>query len=71
MFKAASVLRKSIQKRITDADRPVSRYINQKKVATYYPGNLRRSIKVLAHMKDKTHKYVGVEMRRGKPRVNF
>ena len=38
-----------------------------KLVATYMPGNLRRSIKVFSHMNDKTNVYVGVEIQpRGK-----
>lgn len=65
MFKAANVLRKSIQGGVTDATKPVSRYINGKKVATYHPGNLRRSIKILSHMKDRVNKYVGVERQPG------
>lgn len=38
-----------------------------KLVATYMPGNLRRSIKVFEHMNDKRNVYVGVEIQpRGK-----
>ena len=61
IFKAASVMRKEIKSRVEVWHKDVSRYSNGKKVATYTPGNLQRSIKILSHMKDKKNKYVGVE----------
>lgn len=61
MYKGAAILRDAMQRMAPRARKPVHRYKNGKIVATYMPGNLQRSIKVLTHMKDKRNVYVGVE----------
>jgi hypothetical protein len=61
--KGAAILRDAMVRRTPRADKVVKRYRNGKVVAEYHPGNLRRSVKVLAHIKDKRSRYVGVEIR--------
>jgi hypothetical protein len=67
---AGSILRDRLRAKAPSTSRPVYRYEKnsrkkrgeKKIVAVYMPGNLRRSIKVLRHMKDKRNVYVGVEI---------
>jgi hypothetical protein len=58
--RGALILVEAMQRRVSVADRPVHRYSGGKIAATYYPGNLRRSIRILEHMKDKRAVYAGV-----------
>lgn len=60
MQKAALILIEAMQRRVAVHDKPVKRYIGGRVVAIYYPGNLKRSIQVLKHMKDKASIYAGV-----------
>lgn len=57
---AAAVLIKAMRTRAPVSDKIVHRYSGGRRVATYMPGNLRRSIRVLDHMRDKSAVYAGV-----------
>lgn len=58
----ASILRDAMKGRVKWAKKDVKRYKDGRLIATYKPGNLWRSIKILDHMKDKKSVYVGVEI---------
>lgn len=67
----AEIVKKAVQGMIQDYDKPVKRYKNGKVVATYYPGNLRRSVQLL-DLKNTSAKFVGyVVQPRGKGRGTF
>ena len=61
MKEAGEILVKSMKAKVRVSNRVLYRYSNKKIVATYYPGNLKRSIKVLDHMADRRNAYVGIE----------
>jgi HK97 gp10 family phage protein len=62
MDKASKILAEAMRRRAPVAGQVVRRYAGGRMVAVYYPGNLRSSIKVLSHMKDKKNRYVGVQI---------
>jgi hypothetical protein len=67
---AGSILRDRLREKAPYTSRPIYRYEKHKGkkrgekkiVAVYMPGNLKRSIKVLRHMRDRQNVYVGVEI---------
>lgn len=59
---AAKPIISAIQERAPVSNEPHSRYNGGKKVATYYPGNLKRSIKVLALRRAQYAVYIGPRM---------
>ena len=67
---ASAILRNRLREKAPSTSRPVYRYEKDKNkkrgqkriVAVYMPGNLKRSIKVLRHMRDRQNVYVGVEI---------
>ena len=67
---AGAILRDKLRAAAPKESRPVYRYEKNKSkkrgekriVAVYMPGNLKRSIKVLRHMRDPNNVYVGVEI---------
>ena len=70
MTRAAEMLRDAMRDNAPESTEPHTRYLKGKGmprgtgklVATYSPGNLKRSIKVFSHMSDKRNVYVGVEI---------
>ena len=69
--KAATILKNAMIQKVPVGNRVVKRYINGKVVATYHPGNLKRSIALL-DLKDKKNAYVGVKrMSKGKSKGEF
>lgn len=69
--KAATILKNSMVQKVPVGNRVVKRYINGKVVATYHPGNLKRSIQIL-DLKDKKNAYVGVKrLSKGKSKGVF
>lgn len=72
LHKASKILVEAMQRRAPEASETLYRYKNGRRVASYEPGNLKRSIKQLDHFKSKSAKWVGPEiMPRGKGRGNF
>ncbi len=70
--KAADYLVKAMQEKAPVANRTLYRYKNGKRVASYSPGNLKRSIKKLEHFRSKKAVFVGPEiMPRGKGKSDF
>jgi HK97 gp10 family phage protein len=59
---AGQTLVDSMVRKVPVSNKVVKRYSNGKVVATYYPGNLKRSIGIL-DFKDKNNVYVGVEIK--------
>lgn len=72
LTKSANRLADAVKRLVPVADRPVHRYDAMgKKVATYYPGNLRRSMQVLDHI-DSRAVFVGYKVPpRGRARGSF
>lgn len=78
LTKAAGVVRDAIKLGVPESAAPVKRYAyhgkNAKKsakgegtvVATYFPGNLKRAIKILIHLKDSQAVFVGPKVPRSK-----
>lgn len=67
----AKIVKAAVRGMIEDYDKPVKRYKNGKVVATYMPGNLRRSVQVL-DLKETSAKFVGyVVQPRGKGKGTF
>lgn len=67
----AKIVQRVVRGMIKDYNKPVKRYKNGKVVATYYPGNLRRSVQLL-DLKNTPNKFVGyVVQPRGKGRGTF
>jgi hypothetical protein len=60
LVNAAYTLRDKIREKVPVSNKVVKRYSNGKVVATYYPGNLKRSIQIFDHMRDKSSVYLGV-----------
>lgn len=70
--KAADVLVAAMQEKAPIADRTLYRYKNGKRVASYSPGNLKRSIRKLSHFKSKKAIWVGPEIKpKGKGKGDF
>lgn len=70
--RASSILVRAMRDGAPVANRTLYRYRNGKKVATYEPGNLLRSIKILDHFKNKRANYVGVAIKpRGRGKGRF
>lgn len=69
---AADLLVDAMKGKAPVASKTLYRYKNGKKVASYSPGNLRRSIKKLDHFNSKNAIWVGPQiMPRGKGKGNF
>lgn len=69
---AGQILVNAMQSKVRVSDRVLYRYSNKKIVAVYYPGNLKRSIRILEHMADTRNTYVGVKrMPKGKGKGTF
>jgi HK97 gp10 family phage protein len=62
--KAAQPLIISARAKVKDSDRPHHRYSGGKKIATYHPGNLRRSIGIIP-LRKSVNIYVGPRTKRG------
>lgn len=69
--RAGNSLKDAMVQRAPQSNRVVKRYKNGKLIATYHPGNLKRSIQLL-DLRDKANVYVGVKIQpRGKGKGVF